>query len=158
MLSDLVISLAASAIGGVLVFAWHSVIYPFLIERFKEPTKLAPEYYGTLDFGHGPTHRISVTVRKLGYRVTGLIRFTEGEHQGKEYELEGRYSHGSLTFTYWALNKASTSQGAGTFQRRHDGQLFVGAFAYYSQGQDAVSTVACALAPAGATYSSEARN
>lgn len=148
MLGDIIANLAAAAIGGIVVFSWERLIYPLFVQAFREPTKLASEYAGLLDFGRGPHHKISIRLNKRGYRITGTLRFTEGRHQGKEYALAGRYWHGLLTFTYWPLDQSSTSQGTATFQRLRDGTVLRGQFAYYSQDADQVSSVLCELRPA----------
>lgn len=147
MAVDLLINLTAAAIGAFCAFVWTSHIYPIFIEGVFEPTKLATEYRGVLDFGRGPNHMLSLQVRKLGYRVRGRLTFLEGRHKGKVYPVKGRYSHSLLTFHYFPVDKISTSQGTATFQRLRDGELFVGYFAYYSQESDSVSTVRCELKP-----------
>jgi hypothetical protein len=147
MVFELIINLAAAAIGGLLVFFWRTFIYPTIVEGFFEPTKLAREYRGVLDFGHGPNHEVSLQVRKRGYQVTGILTFLRGRHKGKIYPVKGRYSHSLLTFHYFPVDKISTSQGTASFQRLQDGELFVGFFAYFSQEEDRVSTVRCELRP-----------
>jgi len=147
MLLDIVSNLIAAAIGAFAAYLWVSVIYPAIIEGFFEPTKLAAEYRGTLDFGRGPHHTIALRVKKRGYRVRGTLEFLEGRHKGKVYPVKGRYSHSLLTFHYYPADKISTSQGTASFQRRKDGALLSGFFAYYSQESDSVSTVACDLKP-----------
>jgi hypothetical protein len=147
MLLDILSNLIAAAIGGLAAFLWVSFIYPSIIEGFFEPTKLAQEYRGTLDFGNGPNHVISLQVRKRGYQVRGRLTFLEGRHKGKVYPVKGRYSHSLLTFHYFPADKISTSQGTASFQRLKDGELFVGYFAYFSQESDSVSTVRCELKP-----------
>jgi hypothetical protein len=141
-------SLIAAAIGATLTPLWQRFLHPFIVENLWEPTKLAKEYKGRLDFGNGPRHEISVRVNKKGYGIEGRLRFIEGRHSGKEYFVKGRYYHGMLTFTYWAVDQVSTSQGSATFQRLRDGELFLGYFAYYSQEKDFVDTVKCELRPA----------
>jgi hypothetical protein len=147
MFPELFINLLAASIGGFAVFSWRSHIYPAIIEGFFEPTKLANEYRGVLDFGHGPNHEVSLQVRKRGYQVVGVLTFLRGRHKGKVYPVKGRYSHSLLTFHYFPVDKISTSQGTASFQRLHDGDLFVGYFAYFSQEEDRVSTVRCELRP-----------
>jgi len=147
MVYDLLISLTAAAIGGIGAFCWTNFIYPAVVEGLYEPTKLAREYRGILDFGKGPNHLISLQVRKRGYRVAGKLTFLEGRHKGKVYPVKGRYSHSLLTFHYFPSDRRSTSQGTATFQRLKDGELFAGYFAYFSQESDTVSTVRCELTP-----------
>ena len=101
MLLSILTNLIAAAIGGFAVFLWASYIYPAVVEGFFEPTTLAREYRGTLDFGHGPHHVLSLQVRKRGYRVAGRLTFLEGRHKGKVYPVKGRYSHSLLTFHYF---------------------------------------------------------
>jgi hypothetical protein len=147
MLLAILTNLIAAAIGAFAAYLWVSHIYPAIIEGFFEPTKLAPEYRGTLDFGKGPYHTIALELRKRGYRVRGMLTFLEGRHKGKQYPVKGRYSHSLLTFHYFPSDKISTSQGTATFQRLRDGALFSGYFAYYSQESDSVSTVQCEIRP-----------
>ncbi|HVR98503.1 MAG TPA: hypothetical protein VMW27_17950, partial [Thermoanaerobaculia bacterium] len=130
MLLDILGNLIAAAIGAFVAFFWVSLAYPAIIEGFFEPTKLAREYRGVLDFGRGPHHTISLQVKKRGYRVRGKLVFLQGRHKGKEYPVKGRYAHSLLTFHYYPSDKMSTSQGTATFQRLRDGELFLGYFAY----------------------------
>lgn len=147
LLNEIGSEIIVGILGIFATLAWMKIIYPGIVEYFVEPTKLAVLYGGTLDFGRGPNHRIQVTLRKRGRGITGSLRFTEGRNAGKEYGVQGRYSHGLLTFVYWPLDKASTSQGTATFQRLQDGALFRGQFAYYSQEGDKVAAVQCELKP-----------
>ena len=121
-------------------------LYPLYTERFTESTKLAEEYQGVLDFGHGPNHRISLRLEKLGFNIKGTLKFIDGPNKDKAYKLIGRYANGLLTFSYKAVDRNSTSQGTATFKRLQDGDLFSGAFAYYSQLEDKVASVMCDLA------------
>jgi len=157
MVLEILYHLIAAGTGALVAFLWVSFIYPAIIEGFFEPTKLAAEYRGILDFGKGPHHAISLRVRKHGYRVTGILEFVKGRHLGKKYPVKGRYSHSLLTFLYFPADKLSTSQGAASFQRLKDGDLFSGHFAYYSQESDSVSTVQCSLTPLGKPLPSRAR-
>lgn len=147
MLNDVLSHLIAIAVGAIVAALWTSRLYPAILQGFLEPTKLAPEYRGVLDFGRGPRHEISLQIRKRGYTIRGKLVFIKGRHQGKEYPVKGRYWHSLMTFHYFPADKASTSQGTATFQRRHDGGSFSGYFAYYSQESDTVATVKCELTP-----------
>jgi hypothetical protein len=144
---DIVANLIAAALGAFAAWLWVSYAYPAIIEGFFEPTKLAFEYRGILDFGKGPNHKVSLQVRKRGYTVRGSLTFLEGRHKGKVYPVKGRYAHALLTFHYFPADKSSTSQGTATFQRLRDGAVLSGFFAYYSEGQDKVATVRCDLIP-----------
>lgn len=148
MVAELGINLVATIVGALAIVVWRRWLEGLLLERFKEPTKLAAEYIGTLDFGTGPNHEISLRLRKSGNRVQGALRFTRGKHAGKEYHVTGRYSHGLLTFVYWPYDPTSTSQGTATYQRREDGQLLYGYFVYHSQSEDRVATVKSDMRPA----------
>jgi hypothetical protein len=147
MILDIVANLIAAVIGAGAAWYWVSYVYPAVIEGFFEPTKLSAKYRGTLDFGKGPNHKVELRVKKRGYTVRGSLEFLDGRHKGKVYPVKGRYSHALLTFHYFPADKSSTSQGTATFQRLRDGELFLGYFAYYSEGEDRVATVACELKP-----------
>jgi hypothetical protein len=142
---DIIANLIAAAIGALSAWFWVTHVYPAIIEGFFEPTKLAKEYRGRLDFGKGPHHEIALRVQKRGYTVRGSLIFLDGRHKGKVYPVKGRYSHGLLTFHYFPSDKTSTSQGTATFQRLKDGAVLSGYFAYYSEGQDKVATIQCSL-------------
>jgi len=145
MLTEITTRIIAVAVGAAIQPLFTKVIYPWFVEWFREPTKLAKEFHGILDFGRGPNHEIVLRPKKCGYKVTGTLRFVKGEHAGKEYKILGRYHHGLLSFYYSAVNKASTSEGSATFKRMNDGDLFQGHFIYFSQSIDSLGTVECTL-------------
>ena len=145
MFDDLLPKLGSAAIGAAATPILKDFVYPWLIELLREPTKLRSTYTGTIKWEDVGDHKMSVRLRKLGYKISGSILFVEGKHKGKEYKLTGRYSHGLLTFTYQSKDSASTSQGSGTFQRLRDGELFSGYFAYFGQSAGQVETVHCDL-------------
>ncbi len=145
MLEDFLPKLASAAIGAAATPFLKDFVYPWIIELLREPTKLKPTFIGAIKWADAGDHKLTVRIRKLGYRVSGTILFTEGKQKGKEYKLAGRYSQGLLTFTYHPKDSASTSQGSGTFLRLRDGELFRGHFAYFGQTHGHVETVACDL-------------
>lgn len=145
MLDDLSLKLLAAALGAAATPLFQYVLYPWFIEYFREPTKLRPSYTGELRWEDVGANKITVKLRKHGYRVSGTLLFMDGKHKGKEYELSGRYSHGLLTFTYLPADSGSTSQGSGTFQRLKDGELFKGYFAYVSLSSGKIETMTCEL-------------
>ena len=144
-ISDLLIGIVGSIVGGAAVLIWNGRILPWFYDTFREPLALHEAWQGVLDFGSGANHRIHLHLQKRGVKIHGLLRFTEGKHAGKEYPISGRYYYGILTFVYWPSLKDSTSQGAASFQRSKDGEEFVGHIAYFSQAGGHVDTVPCTL-------------
>ncbi|MGE8450766.1 MAG: hypothetical protein ACN6OP_09170 [Pseudomonadales bacterium] len=128
-------------VGAIAVASWERLLHPLLIELFTEKTKLHPHFVSHLKWNDNDPHKLSMSIKKLGYGVTGTLRFLDGKHSGKEYALKGRYDHGLLTFTYVATDDRSKSQGSGTFKRTKDGEAFAGYFAYVSQSSGKIETV-----------------
>jgi len=137
--------LGNSFIAFMAVQFVKDVAYPWFKEFRREPAKLKSTYVGTINPEGVGSHKISVHLRRSGYKVSGLLLFEEGNHNGKEYKLTGRYSHGLLTFTYWPKDSAGTSEGSGTFQRLPNGDLFSGYLAYSGQSASQVRTIHCDL-------------
>jgi hypothetical protein len=132
-------------IGLIAVEIWKEFVYPWYIELRREPAKLKSAYVATVNWDDGSSRRISVQLRKRGYTVSGSMAVMEGKREDKEYKLKGRYSRGLLTFTYWPKYSEITSEGCGTFQRLHDGELLSGYFAYLGQSANQVESVHCDL-------------
>lgn len=129
-------------VGAIAIASWERWLHPLLIEWFTEKTKLHPHFVAHIKWNEAEGHTLSMSIKKLGYGVTGTLRFLDGKHSGKEYILKGRYDHGLLTFTYVATDDRSKSQGSGTFKRNKDGDAFAGYFAYVSQTGGKIETVA----------------
>ena len=144
MLSQLLSSLLPLVIGALITPFWNHILYPRIIQVFAERTKLHRQYVAELRWADVGTHKLSMSVKKVGYKVTGTLRFIEGKaNLGKEYELKGRYYHGLLTFTFVAMDPASISQGSGAFNSKSDGEAFVGYLTYISQSNGEIEAIDC---------------
>lgn len=140
---DITTGLVSAAMGAFIAFCWSRFLYPLWVELSVESTKLHDQWRGNVSFGDGITHEISLVINKLGRRVTGSLRFTEGTSQGQQYKITGQYSQGFLAFTYSPEDRGSISQGAATFKRIKDGNELEGAFSYNDRETDKISTTLC---------------
>lgn len=130
-------------VGALVLAGWERWINPWIVETFKEPIKLGSNFIGVLKWEDVGVHKIEMRPKKLGYDISGSLRFVEGKHVGKEYVISGRYQHGLLTFTYRPDDPQSTSQGSGTFLRSIDGKRFTGHFAYVGESSGVIESVPC---------------
>ena len=144
MITDALWPKILSMVVGALVFAaWARWINPWIVENFKEPIKLRSNFIGTLEWENAGNHRIELRPKKLGYDVSGSLRFLDAKHVGKTYEITGRYQHGLLTFTYKPDDAHSISQGSGTFLRSFDGDKFTGYFVFIAESSGTIETSPC---------------
>lgn len=148
---DLAKAAVGACAGAAFALLFRKVLKPAFEQLFLEKRRLRRDWTGVIRWPDVGEHTLQVSLRKLGYTVSGRLLFTTGVHQGKAYRLTGRFAHGTLTFTYWPVDAASVSQGSGTFLLLNDGERLAGAFAYHGQTSNAVETIACELAALGAT-------
>lgn len=144
---DLLIGICTTLICALLAATWSRLLLPFLIEYFGERIKIYRWWLGNLNFSSGQLHGIKLEIKKRGYDIRGDLEFTTGRHAGKKYYIKGRFQSNILTFHYYPHDKHSTSQGTATFKRLLDGEQLSGHFAYFSQENNEVATVACNLSP-----------
>lgn len=121
MFESLATEVIAAIVGGIFVVIYKEFLYPLFIEKTQENTKLEPFNSGVLTWAESGEQDISLNLKKLGHKVTGAMFF-----KGEEYQIIGRYNKEFLTFTFFSKEKSISSQGAGTFLRRHEGKKLEG--------------------------------
>ncbi len=146
--SKALLAIVGAAVGAAAYPLFSKVVYPYFVELFREPTKLKPEFVATLDFGGGKTDKIRLRIKKLGYQISGTLRFEEGDKMGAEYEVKGRYNHGIISFHYSACDASSTSQGSASLLRTEDGAHLTGHIIYFGRTAGVLLTAHCEFAEA----------
>lgn len=133
----------SGAAGALALQAWKTVIKPAIEQQFQEPLVLRREWQGTIHWADPGDHDIQMSIKKVGFSVSGTLLFTSGKYRGRKYILAGRFSHLTLTFTYHPVNRTQVSQGSGTFLLREEADQLIGYFAYHAKGGNVIETVPC---------------
>lgn len=156
-MNALALSLVAGVVSGVIasliVFAfrvyWLKILQPWYENRLYQGAVIEGDWTTTIDFPDGTTNTHRITLRRVGYTVSGVANCVSGYSEGQTYEFAGTFKNLLLTGTYQVTNSRSLERGTFTLMLVQGGARLQGYLSYYDNLVHSVRSAPCEWVIAG---------
>lgn len=151
--SSLVAGVVSGVIASLIVFAfrvyWLKILQPWYENRLYQGAVIEGDWTTTIDFPDGNTNTHRITLRRVGYAVSGVANCVSGYSEGQTYEFTGTFKNLLLTGTYQVTNSRSLERGTFTLMLVQGGARLQGYLSYYDNMVHSVRSAPCEWVIAG---------